>query len=122
MPIQKLIIQRSEIEVSIARAFKHMTDTLDGLQAHMTDTLDGLKETFSQTDDRLDRNNSLMQSVQKTLLQISKKLNRQDTIEARVRVLQAKVFGPERGPVVEICAGFSSGARSKYAQANTWGT
>ena len=81
MPIQKLIIQRSEIEVSIARAFKHMTDTLDGLQAHMTDTLDGLKETFSQTDDRLDRNNSLMQSVQKTLLQISKKLNRQDTIE-----------------------------------------
>ena len=42
-----------------------------------------------------------------------------------MRALQAKVFGPERGPVVEICAGFSSGTRPKYAQAdatpNSWG-
>ena len=42
-----------------------------------------------------------------------------------MRALQAKVFGPERGPVVEICAGFSVGAKQKYphedSTANTWG-
>ena len=85
-------------------------------------TLKQLSDSFHIMSDRFDRNDSTMQSIHKTLIQINERVDRQ---EATVRALQANVFGPERGPVVEICAGFSFGAKQKYphedSTANTWG-
>ena len=85
-------------------------------------TLKQLSDSFHIMSDRFDRNDSTMQSIHKTLIHINERVDRQ---EATVRALQAKVFGPERGPVVEICAGFSVGAKQKYphedSTANTWG-
>ena len=67
--------------------------------------------------DRMDSTNaqtlSTVQSVQKTLIRLTERVDRQ---EATVHALQAKVFGPERGSVVEARAGFSSRARPRYPQ------
>ena len=43
-------------------------------------------------------------------------LERQGSKEVMVSVYVGKWILPERGPVVEICAGFSSGARGTYHQ------
>ena len=63
--------------------------------------------------DWFDINYSLMQSIQKTLIQIIEKRDRPETM---VCALHIKVFGPERGPVVETFAGFSSTAQLRYPQ------
>ena len=56
--------------------------------------------------------------VQEALIHLTESVDRQ---EVTVHALHAKVLGPERDPVVEACAGFSSRARLSYPQtdANT---
>ena len=104
--------QKPEMDMgSIAQTLKQINDRLDKIESTHTSTIAKTAQTLST-----------MKSVQKSLIQLTEKVDRQ---EATVRALQAKVFGPERGPVVEICAGFSAGARQKHAYedviAKTWG-
>ena len=54
-----------------------------------------------------------MQSVQEALIRLTESVDRQ---EATVHAFQAKVFGMERDPVAEACAGFLSIARLRYPQ------
>ena len=70
-----------------------------------------IARSLKQINDRLDIYDFTIQSVHKTLFHLTEKVDRQ---EAMVCALQTKVFGPERGPVVETCAGFSSTARLRY--------
>ena len=67
-----------------------------------------IAQSLKQMNDRLDRIDSIhaqtLQSVQKAIIQITEKVDRQ---EAMVCSLQTKVFGPERGLVVERYAGLS---------------
>ena len=70
-------------------------------------------QSFQRFNDRLDRYDSTMQSVREALIHLTESVDRQ---EATVHAFQAKVFGLERDPVVEACAGFSSTAPMRYPQ------
>ena len=61
-----------------------------------------IAQSLKQINDRLDK-----------IVHLTERVDRQ---EVAVHALQAKVFGPERDPVVEACAGFSSRARLRYPQ------
>ena len=52
-----------------------------------------IAQSLKQINDRLDK-----------IVHLTERVDRQ---EVAVHALQAKVFGPERDPVVEACAGFS---------------
>jgi len=70
-------------------------------------------QQYKDLNTRLDKYDSTMQSVQEALIHLTESVDRQ---EATVHAFQAKVFGPERDPVLEACAGFSSIARLRYSQ------
>ena len=92
--------QKPEMDMgSIAQTLKQMNDWQT--------------QQYKEVTTRLDRCDSTMQSVQEALIQLTESVDRQ---EATVNALHAKVFGLERDPVVEACAGFSSTARLRYPQ------
>ena len=108
--------QKPEMDIgSIAQTLKQLSDSFHIMSDRQTQQYkemsdrqtqsfkqfnDRQTQSFKQFNDRLDRYDSTMQSVQ----------------EATVHAFQAKVFGPERDPVLEACAGFSSRARLRYPQ------
>ena len=72
-----------------------------------------IARSLKHINDRLDRYDSTLQSVQEALIHLTESVDRH---EATVHALQAKVFGLERDPIVEASAGFSSTARLRYPQ------
>ena len=102
---------------SIAQTLKQMNDRQTQQYKQLSDSFHTMSEwqiqQYKELNTRLDKYDSTMQSAQEALIHLTESVYRQ---EATAHAFQAKVFGPERDPVLEACAGFSSRARLRYPQ------